>query len=127
MDISYGIDSVAKDAGVLPICQQRSLDSACFSCPGVLRLRLAGSFNMQEFPVDTVVAFAPAYGCSSIVVCVRGSVALLCDILIYLGMFATALLRLNIGIGRWVLSSALPIQPGARKQKLSAINRGKSK
>ncbi len=67
-----------------------------------------------------------AYGRSSIVACLRGLFAMPITIRIFLRMFEASLLRLNIEVGRWVLSPGLSVPLGALKQKLNAINLGNS-
>lgn len=82
---------------------------------GLLWLLLTGSFDAQELAAGALVAVAAAalgYRRSGIMAGVRWSVALPGAILVYLAVFAAALVRANFDVARRVLLPTLPIRPG---------------
>jgi multicomponent Na+:H+ antiporter subunit E len=86
----------------------------------ILWLLLTGSFDGQELvggALVAVLATALAYRRGGILGGVRWSFALPGAILIYLGVFAVALVRSNVDVARRVLSPALPIRPGVVQVK----------
>lgn len=81
----------------------------------IVWLLLTGTLNLQELIAGVLVIAvvgALSYSRSGIMSGVRWSFALPGAILIYLGVFALALLRSNLDVARIVLSPSLPIRPG---------------
>ncbi|WP_405048429.1 Na+/H+ antiporter subunit E [Rhodoferax sp.] len=125
MKISVGIDLVTKVTGVLTMHHQRSRSSVCASWSTTLWPLLASSFYAQVLVVALVTS-ALAYGHSGIMTSVRWLFAQSRAIRVYCGRFVAALFLSNIDVARRVLSSDLPMPPGAGKQKPSANNWRKS-
>jgi multicomponent Na+:H+ antiporter subunit E len=81
----------------------------------ILWLLLTGSLNAEELTAGAFVVTAAALlsrGRIGILDGVRWSFALPGAILVYLGVFAIALLRSNLQLARIVLTPSLPIRPG---------------